>query len=54
MVAGLFMAKDRSNDPTTDPKFQRVVQHFLTTPHKPHKTATAAKRKAARKQKSGK
>jgi len=25
------------HDPTTDPTFQRVVRHFLKTPHKPHK-----------------
>lgn len=35
------MAEDtkdkRSSDPTKDPKFQAVVQHFLETPHKPHK-----------------
>jgi hypothetical protein len=35
------------SDPTKDPEFQRVVQTFLTTPHKPHKPKR--KRKAATK-----
>ena len=25
------------SDPTKDPQFQKVVQHFLKTPPKPHK-----------------
>jgi hypothetical protein len=25
------------SDPTKDPEFQKVVRHFLTTPHKAHK-----------------
>jgi hypothetical protein len=25
------------SDPTKDPEFQRVVQHFLNTPPQPHK-----------------
>jgi len=24
-------------DPTKDPKFQKIVRHFLTTPPQPHK-----------------
>jgi hypothetical protein len=27
----------KASDPTKNPEFQRVVQHFLTTPPKPHK-----------------
>jgi hypothetical protein len=27
----------KKTDPTKDPDFQKVVQHFLTTPHQPHK-----------------
>jgi hypothetical protein len=30
-------SKEKKSDPTQDPKFQRVVQHFLKTPHTPHK-----------------
>lgn len=30
-------------DPTKDPKFQQVVRTFLTTPHKPHKSAGKTK-----------
>jgi hypothetical protein len=46
-------------DPTKNPEFQKVVQHFLTTPHRPHdemklgkprgktkKSAVRARRKA--------
>lgn len=29
------MAKEQSN-PTQDPEFQKVIRHFVTTPHKPH------------------
>jgi len=38
------------SDPTKDPKFQQVVQAFLTTPHKPHKP-TGKKKKSPAKQK---
>jgi hypothetical protein len=24
-------------DPTKEPEFQKVIRHFVTTPHKPHK-----------------
>jgi hypothetical protein len=34
------------SDPTKDAEFQKVVRHFLTTPHKPH--APLGKRKAKR------
>jgi hypothetical protein len=34
----------RSPDPTKDPEFQAVVQHFLKTPHKPHEKAKLSKR----------
>jgi hypothetical protein len=23
-------------DPTKEPEFQKVIRHFVTTPHKPH------------------
>jgi hypothetical protein len=26
-----------SSDPTKKPEFERVIRHFVTTPHKPHK-----------------
>jgi hypothetical protein len=29
-------SEKKTADPTKDPAFQRVVQHFLKTPHKPH------------------
>jgi hypothetical protein len=24
------------SDPTKDPEFQKVIRHFVTTPHQPH------------------
>jgi hypothetical protein len=27
----------KKSDPTKDPEFQKVVRHFLTTPHQPLK-----------------
>jgi len=27
----------KKDDPAADPDFMRVVDHFLKTPHKPHK-----------------
>ena len=30
------MTDDRPTNPTETPEFQRVVQHFLNTPHRPH------------------
>jgi hypothetical protein len=36
------------SDPTKDPEFQKVVQAFLKTPHKPHKP----EKKKAKKRKS--
>jgi hypothetical protein len=42
----------KSPDPTKDPEFQAVVQHFLKTPPKPHKPPKkkqSKKRKAAKK-----
>jgi hypothetical protein len=44
------MVKD--SDPTKDPEFQKVVQAFLQTPHKPHKPAQKRKAKQRRKEKS--
>lgn len=32
------------SDPTEDPTFRRVVQHFLKTPHKLHKPITKKSR----------
>jgi hypothetical protein len=31
------MSITKKRDPTNDPEFQKVVRHFLTTPHQPHK-----------------
>jgi hypothetical protein len=46
----------KKSDPTKDPQFQNVVQHFLTTKPKPHKESagnatksTGAPRNKARK-----
>ncbi len=36
------MTRDKS-DPTKDPKFQKVVRHFLETPPRPHKADQAKK-----------
>lgn len=33
------MAKSPKSDPAKDPEFQKVVQHFLKTPPKPHAPA---------------
>jgi hypothetical protein len=33
------------SDPTKDPEFQKVVRHFVTTPHKPHSEMKVGKRK---------
>jgi hypothetical protein len=33
-------------DPTKDPEFQKVVQHLLNTPPKPHSAMKLGKRKA--------
>jgi hypothetical protein len=45
------MAVMAKSDPTKDPEFQKVVQHFLTTSPKPHKPTgrpkSATKRKHA-------
>jgi hypothetical protein len=27
---------EKKPDPTQDPEFQKVIRHFVTTPHKPH------------------
>jgi hypothetical protein len=48
------MAKAPSKpDPKSDPEFQRVIKHFLTTPAKPHtaklRKIAKAKLKAAKK-----
>jgi hypothetical protein len=43
-----FMSE--KSDPTKDPEFQKVIRHFVTTPHKPHepigKTKTEKQEKA--------
>jgi hypothetical protein len=36
------MAQD---DPTKAPEFQKVIRHFVTTPHKPHEPIGKARRK---------
>jgi hypothetical protein len=37
------------SDATKDPEFQKVVRHFVTTPHKPHKPIGKSKPKAGAK-----
>ncbi len=27
---------EKPSDPTKEPEFQKVLRHFVTTPHKPH------------------
>jgi hypothetical protein len=39
------------SDPTKDSEFQKVVRHFVTTPHKPHKPVGKSKSKASASQK---
>ena len=34
-------------DPTKDPEFQKVIRHFVTTPHKPHKPTGKLKKTAS-------
>jgi hypothetical protein len=34
------------SDPTKDPEFQKVLQHLLNTPPKPHSEMKLGKRKA--------
>jgi hypothetical protein len=34
------------SDPTKDPEFQKVVRHFLTTSHQPHKPLGKRKRRS--------
>jgi len=36
-----------SDDATKTPEFQRVIRHFVTTPHKPHESLKKASDKAA-------
>jgi hypothetical protein len=36
---------ESKQDPTKDPQFQKVVRHFVTTPHKPHERLGSASRK---------
>jgi len=49
---------DKNQDPTKDPEFQKVIRHFVTTPHKPHKpirkNKIAKRKKAAPEQKPNK
>jgi hypothetical protein len=33
-------------DPTKDPEFQKVIRHFVTTPHKPHEPIGKKKKDA--------
>jgi len=49
------MAKSpKKDDPTKDPKFQRVVQHFLHTPPKPKQGgAKSPKRKKQKQSENG-
>jgi hypothetical protein len=29
------------SDPTKEPEFQKVIRHFVTTPHRPHDSLNA-------------
>jgi hypothetical protein len=40
----------KSDDPTKNPEFQKVVRHFLSTPPRPHKPLG---KKAKKRQKRG-
>jgi hypothetical protein len=33
---GRAVMAERKSDPTKDPEFQKVIRHFVTTPHQPH------------------
>ena len=39
------MAMDEKPDPTKAPEFQKVIRHFVTTPHKPHAESKVGKPK---------
>jgi hypothetical protein len=39
----------KTPDPTKDPEFQAVVQHFLKTPHQPHRPVKGVKKKPTKK-----
>jgi hypothetical protein len=45
LTVNAMAVKQKVHDPKTDPEFQRVVKHFLTTPAKPH---TPKRRKVAK------
>ena len=32
-------------DPTKDPEFQKVIRHFVTTPHRPHESLASKNRR---------
>jgi len=38
---------EKNSDPTKDPKFEKVVRHFLSTPPTPHNSPSKAKPKGA-------
>jgi hypothetical protein len=40
-------ANKPAEDPVTQADFQRVIRHFVTTPHKPHESINKASDKAA-------
>jgi hypothetical protein len=40
---------DNKSDPTKDPEFQKVVQHLLSTPPKPHSAMKVGKSRAPKK-----
>ena len=38
---------DKKPDPTKDSEFQKVIRHFVTTPHKPHAPIGEKKKEAS-------
>jgi hypothetical protein len=52
MLFGLLkMSAMAKPDPTKDPEFQKVIRHFLSTPHQPHasKSSPAKSRRRTKK-----
>ena len=37
---------NEKDDPTKAPEFQKVIRHFVTTPHRPHEPLRKAAKRA--------